>query len=235
MTKFLFTSFFVFASLAAAQGTDALVTGNVLDASGAVVADARITALRIDTGVSKTAMSNSTGAYTFVSLLPGDYRITAEKAGFKKFVLEKLTLRVGDKVEENLQLEVGAATEAVEVTANAEGVQYLTPTLGSLINQQQIMDLPVSDRNAMQSVLSRGGLVSTGNGVNVNGARTDMLNVTLDGTNVMDQAVNESIENQNINLSVDRIAEIKVVTSPADAEYAGGSGQVQLISRSGTN
>ena len=233
--KKLVAAVFVFASLAAAQGTDALLTGNVLDSTGALVGDAKITALGIDTGVTKIVTSNSAGAYTFVSLLPGDYRITAEKPGFKKFVLDKLTLRVGDKVEENLRLEVGTLSESVEVTAATEGIEYLTPTLGGLINQEKINDLPVADRNVMNFVLTQGGLVSTTNGVNMNGARTDMLNVTLDGMNVMDQAVNESIENMNISLSIDRIQEIKVVTSPADAEYSGGSGQIQLISRSGTN
>lgn len=226
---------FLFALLASAQGTDALLTGNVLDASGAVVPDATINAVGIDTGVSKTVKSNSAGAYTFVSLEPGDYSITAQKAGFKKFILGKLTLRVGDKVEENIKLEIGAATESVQVTADAEGVQYLTPTIGGLITEQRLDDLPVADRNAMNFVLTQNGLISTSNGVNLNGARTDMLNVTLDGMNVMDQAVNESIENQNINLSIDRVSEIRVVTSPADAEYSGGSGQIQLVSRSGTN
>ena len=234
MKKLICLSFF-FASLAAAQGTDALLTGNVVDSTGSVVGDAKVTALRIDNGITVAVQSNSTGAYTFVSLLPGDYRVTVEKVGFKKYVLDKLTLRVGDKVEENLRLEVGAVTETLQVTADAEGVQYLTPTIGSLLNQQQIMDLPVSDRNAMNFVLTQPGLINTGNGVNMNGARSDMLNVTLDGMNIMDQAINESIENQNIVLSIDRIQEIKIVTSPADAEYAGGSGQIQLISRSGTN
>src|ERR1035441_2392706 len=153
--KGLVSAIFLFASLAAAQGTDALLTGNVLDSTGALVADAKITAVGIDTGVTKTVMSNSAGAYTFVSLLPGDYTITAEKVGFKKFVLAKLTLRVGDKVEENLRLDVGAATESVQVTAVAEGTEYLTPTIGGLINQQRLDDLPVSDRSAIQSVLDR--------------------------------------------------------------------------------
>jgi hypothetical protein len=233
--KKLVSAVFLFASLAAAQGTDALLTGNVLDSTGALVAEAKITALGINTGVTKTVLSNSAGAYTFVSLEPGDYTVTVEKVGFKKFVLAKLTLRVGDKVEENLRLEVGAATESVQVTADAEGTEYLTPTIGGLINQQRLDDLPVSDRSAIQIVLTQGGLISTSNGVNMNGARTDMLNVTLDGMNIMDQAVNESIENQNISLSIDRVQEIRVVTSPADSEYAGGSGQIQLISRSGTN
>ena len=233
--KKLLSAVFLFSCLAFAQGTDALLTGNVIDSTGAAVADAKITAKGIDTGVIKTVLSNTTGAYTFVSLLPGDYQITVEKAGFKKFVLNRLTLRVGDKVEENLKIEVGAVSETVEVTADAEGVQYLNPTIGGLINTQRLDSLPVADRNAMNFVLTQNGLVSTGNGINMNGARTDMLNVTLDGMNVMDQSVNESLENQNINLSIDRVSEIKVVTSPADAEYSGGSGQVQLISRSGTN
>ncbi len=233
--KKLVSALFFFASLAAAQGTDALLTGNVLDSTGALVADAKVTALGIDTGVSKTVMSNSSGAYTFVSLLPGDYRITVERAGFKKYVMDRLTLRVGDKVEQNLQIEVGAVTDTIQVAADAEGVEYMTPTIGGTINQARLDDLPVADRNAMNFVLTQNGLVSTGNGVNMNGARTDMLNVTLDGMNVMDQAINESIENQNISLSIDRVSEVKVVTSPADAEYSGGSGQIQLISRSGTN
>jgi hypothetical protein len=233
--KKLLLALFLFASLAGAQGTDALLTGNVVDGTGALVADAKIIALGIDTGVTKTVMSNSAGAYTFVSLLPGNYKITAEKAGFRKLVLENLVLGVGDKVEENLRLEVGSVSEAVQVSANPDGVQYLTPTLGGMINEQRLDSLPVSDRNAIQFALTEGGLISTGNGVNVNGGRTDLLNVTLDGMNIMDQAVNESIENQNIITSIDRIQEIRVVTSPADAEYSGGSGQIQLISRSGTN
>lgn len=233
--KKLLAAVFLFSCFAFAQGTDALLTGNVIDTTGAVVADAKVTAKGIDTGVVKTVLSNSAGAYTFVSILPGDYQITVEKSGFKKFVLNRLTLRVGDKVEQNLKIEVGAVNETVQVTADAEGVQYATPTLGGLITTERIENLPVSDRNAMQFVLTQNGLVSTGSGVNVNGARTDMLNVTLDGMNVMDKSVNESIENQNINLSIDRVSEVRVVTSPADAEYSGGSGQVQLVSRSGTN
>src|ERR1700722_10741790 len=117
---------FLFALLASAQGTDAVVTGTVLDPTGAAMPDTSVTALNTDTGVSKTVMSNSSGVYEFPTLPPGPYTLSADKAGFKKFVLGGLTLRTGDHVEQNLKLEVGATTESVQVSATPEGVQYLT-------------------------------------------------------------------------------------------------------------
>lgn len=87
----------------------------------------------------------------------------------------------------------------------------------------------------MELVGTQAGLVTTSSGVNTNGARTDMMNITLDGTNIQDNAVLESATGQMISTTVDRVEEVRVVTSPADAEFGRGSGQVQLISRSGTN
>jgi hypothetical protein len=223
------------ASLAGAQGTDAVVTGNVLDSTGAVIPAAAITAKNINTGVQTMVTSNASGVYLFAALPPGDYNITAEKEGFKQFVLTRTTLRTGDHLEQNLILEVGATKESVEVTANADSVNYLTSSQGGLLNSERIQDLPVSGRNAMELVATQAGLVSTSSGVNMNGARTDMMNITLDGTNIQDNAVLESVTGQMISTTVDRVEEVRVVTSPADAEFGRGSGQVQLISRSGTN
>ena len=225
----------LFASLAAAQGTDAVVTGNVLDSTGAVMPDAAITAKNINTGVVTMVTSNASGVYRFAALPPGDYRISAEKEGFKQYVLNQTTLRTGDRLEANLILEVGATKESVEVTANADSVNYLTSSQGGLLNSQRIQDLPVTNRNAMELVATQAGLVATSSGVNMNGARTDMMNITLDGTNIQDNAVLESVTGQMISTTVDRVEEVRVVTSPADAEFGRGSGQVQLISRSGTN
>ena len=87
----------------------------------------------------------------------------------------------------------------------------------------------------MELVATQAGLVSTSSGVNMNGARTDMMAITLDGTNIQDNAVLTSVTGQMISTTVDRVEEVRVVTSPADAEFGRGSGQVQLISRSGTN
>jgi hypothetical protein len=222
---------FLFAFLASAQGTDAVVTGTVLDPTGAAMPAAAVTALNTDTGVSKTVQSDSAGVYEFPTLPPGTYVLSAEKAGFKKYLVAGLVLRTGDHVQQNLKLEVGGATESVQVSATAEGVQYMTSSQGGLLNASRIEDLPVNSRNAMDFVATQAGVIGT----NFNGARNDMLNITLDGSNIQDNFITEAIGTTQIATSVDRVEEVKVVTSPADAEYGRGSGQVQLVSRSGTN
>jgi hypothetical protein len=218
-----------------AQGADAVVSGNVLDATGAAMPSAAITALNLNTGVKTMVTSNASGVYLFAALPPGDYRIDATKEGFKTLVLNQITLRTGDHLEQNLILEIGATKESVEVTANSDSVNYLTSSQGGLLNSQRIQELPVSGRNAMELVATQPGMVSTTNGVNMNGARTDMMAITLDGANIQDNAVLTSITGQMISTTVDRVEEVRVVTSPADAEFGRGSGQVQLISPSGTN
>jgi hypothetical protein len=220
---------------ARAQGTDAVVSGNVLDPTGAIVPAATITALNLNTGVKTVVTSNASGVYLYAALPPGDYRFTAEKEGFKRLDLNETTLRIGDHLQQNLTLQVGATKESVEVTANTDSVSYLAASQGGLLNSQRIQDLPVSGRNVMELVATQAGIVATSSGVNMNGSRTDMMNITLDGTNIQDNAVLESITGQMIATTVDRVEEVKVVTSPADAEYGRGSGQVQLVSRSGTN
>ena len=222
---------FLFASLAAAQGTDAVLTGSVLDSTGAVVPQASVIALNINTGVATREASNASGVYLFPVLPPGDYTITAEKAGFKKYELERLTLRTGDHVQQNLALQLGGSTETVEVVANSDSVSTLTSSAGGELSKTRISDLPVASRNAMDLVLTQAGVV----GANFNGARNDMLNISLDHANIVDNFITESLGTTQIFTSVDRIEEVHVVSSPADAEYGRGSGQVQLISKSGTN
>ena len=208
-----------------------MLTGTVLDSTGAHVPEAKVTVLNLHTGVSTSALSNASGVYLFPVVPPGDYSVIAEKAGFKRFELEKLTLRTGDHVEQNLALEVGGVTETVQVEANSEAINYLTSSQGGLLSTTRLQDMPVAGRNVMDLVLTQPGVVGT----NFNGARNDMLNISMDHTNIQDNFITESLSTTQIFTSVDRIEEVRVVTSPADAEYGRGSGQVQLISRSGTN
>jgi hypothetical protein len=218
-------------SFAFAQGTDAALTGNVLDPSGAHVPEANVTALNTSTGVASKVLSNSAGVYLFPVLPPGPYRVTVEKLGFKRFELDQLVLHSGDHVEQNLVLAVGASAETVQVAADTDSVNYLTSTQGGTINNTRIMDLPSAGRNTMNFVTTQAGVVGT----NFNGARNDMINITLDNANIQDNFITESINTTQLYVPVDRIAEVKVVTSPVDAEFGRGSGQVQLISKSGTN
>src|SRR5262249_24427855 len=151
-----------------------------------------------------------------------------EKEGFKPLDLNETTLRVGDHLQQNLTLQLGAATERVQVTADSDSVNYLTSSQGGLLNSTRIQELPVSSRDAMELVGTQPGIVLTSSGANINGARTDFLNVTLDGVNIMDNAVLTPVTGQLISTTVDRIEEVLVITSPVDAEYGRGSGQVQL-------
>jgi hypothetical protein len=222
---------FLFAYLLFGQGADSVLTGSVVDSTGALVPGATVIALNLKTGVGTSELSNSSGVYLFPVLPPGDYRVSAQKTGFKKYLLDKLTLRTGDHVEQNLVLEVGTVSETVQVEANSEAVTYLTSTQGGLLNTRRIEDLPVAGRNVMDFVLTQPGV----NGTNFNGSRNDLLNITLDTANIQDNFITESLGTTQIFASVDRIEEVRVVTSPADAEFGHGSGQVILTSKSGTN
>ena len=218
-----------------AQQSAAVVTGTVLDGAGGHIPDVSITALNLNTGISTVQRSNEAGVYTFLTLAPGAYRFTAEKPGFRKRVIEGALLRVGDHFDQNLLLEVGAVSESVEISEAGDAITYLTPTTSTLLTASRIASLPTFGRNVMDFVTLAPGLVSGPMGVNVNGSRADAVNVTLDGINILDNFINESIRELQISLSTDRIEELRVVTSPVDAEFGRGAAQVLAASRAGTN
>ena len=203
--------------------------------TGGHIPEVVITALNVNTGISAIQRSNESGVYTFLTLAPGEYRFTAEKPGFRKRVIEGALLRVGDHFDQNILLEVGAVSESVEISGAGDAITYLTPTTSTLLTAPRIAALPTFGRNVMDFVTLAPGLISTMNGVNVNGSRTDAVNVTLDGINILDNFINESIQELQISLSTDRIEELRVVTSPVDAEFGRGAAQVLAASRAGTN
>ncbi|HBY64429.1 MAG TPA: hypothetical protein DEH78_31805, partial [Solibacterales bacterium] len=214
-----------------AQSTSGSLTGLVVDASRAAVPEATVKITNTGTGVITRTASNEAGAYAFPNLPAGEYRLTAEKQGFRVLALNAVHIEVGARVALDLQLEVGATAEVVEVSAQADSpLSYVTPTLGGVITERKVLDLPVSSRNVLNLTTTMPGT----NGANFNGARRGNLNVQMDGINVMDARINLGV-NSTIFASVDRVAEFRVVTQPVDAELGRGSGQVQMITRSGTN
>ena len=214
-----------------AQSTNATLSGTVTDPTDAVVEGAVITVRNIKTGVTLTTTSNDSGVYQFASLQPGIYELMVEKSGFRKLVYSEANLDVGARVKLNLQLEAGAVTEAVNVSAGAEGALGRESTsVGGVITGGMIRDLPLPGRNSLDLVLTQAGVLSD----NISGARIGTLNITRDGIDVMDRRINSGVFSTVFN-SVDLIEEVRVVTSPADAEFGRGSAQIQLITRSGTN
>jgi hypothetical protein len=220
-----------------AQTTEGTVSGAVTDPSGALVATAAITALNISTGVTTATVSNTSGVYVFASLPPGRYQLTAAHAGFRRAVIRDIDLAVGSQITVNVAFELGQTSETVEVKAAATEVNVTSASVGSVMESKRILGLPIVGRSAYDLLGTQPGVVINGtNGVNINGSQTGAINYTTDGINTQDNLLNGAFNTMVSNtVSVDRVEEFRVVTSPADAEYGRGSGQVQMITRGGTN
>src|SRR5262245_28070272 len=212
-----------------AQATNATISGTVLDPTNAVVAGARIIALNVRTGITNETTTNSAGVYVFPSIQPGLYRLTTEATNFQPYVLSDVNLELGARISINFSLVLAGSTAAVDVTASTDPLLSTSASVGGVIDDKRIQDLPLPDRDALGLVLTQPGLV----GDNFGGSRIGALNVTRDGINVMDQRINLGVNSVVYN-SVDAVEEVRVITSPADAELGRGVGQVQVLGRSGT-
>ncbi|HYR92336.1 MAG TPA: TonB-dependent receptor [Terriglobia bacterium] len=213
------------------QSSNATISGSVVDPAGAAVPDATITAENTKTGVVSTMTTSGAGVYQFPSLVPGTYRVSVEKEGFRKETHQDLVLEISAKLNLNFQLEVAGVSSRIEVKFTLDSTLGTTSTsVGGVINDQRIQNLPLPDRDALGLVLTQGGLY----GDNFAGSRIGALNVTRDGINIMDQTINLGV-NSVFFTSVDSVSEVRVITSPADAELGRGSGQVEILTRSGTN
>jgi len=227
----------LFAVSALSQGTDASLSGTVTDPTGAVVVSAQISAENIATGVVSKTVSNNAGVYSFPALQPGAYRISAELTGFHRMVYNDISLEISARVSLDINLKIGQTNESVEVTGDAAAaVGYLTSSVGTVINDRKVLELPLAGRNAFDLISTQAGVTGANGGQNFNGARVGSLNITLDGTIATDNLLNSLFLAQvTSGISVDRVEEFRIVTSPADAELGRGSGQIQAITRSGSN
>jgi hypothetical protein len=214
-----------------AQSTDASLGGTVLDGTGATVPAASVVVTNSKTGVASRGLTNDSGSFLFPALQPGLYRVEVEKTGFRKAALTGVRLDVGARVTVEPKLEVGTVADTVEVNAEADAVLgTVSSSIGGLVDQRKVTDLPLTSRNALEFTTLQAGT----SGGNFAGSRIGNLNVQMDGVNVMDARINLGV-NSTIFASTDRVQEFRVVTQPVDAELGRGSGQVQLITRSGTN
>ena len=125
-----------------AQGTNATLTGTVTDSTGAEVAGAHITIRSVGTGFVQKLDSNGSGSYTATALPPGQYELTVERDGFRKYLQQGITLTVSEAATANVALEVGSADNTVTVTANAELINTTTAELSLVVNAAAITQLP---------------------------------------------------------------------------------------------
>ena len=219
-----------------AQTNYATLGGTIADASAALIPGVNITATNADTGIVTTAVSNETGAYQFAALQPGRYRVTAELPGFRTRTYDDVALGLSEQIRLNFTLQVGGQAEAVEVTAAADTLIATTSaSVGAVLTDQRVKDLPIAGRNVLDLLSTTPG---TGYGTVAGGfagGRVTAVNVTRDGINVQDGRYQEAGAYSATFVSPDLVEEVRVIIAPADAETGRGSGQVQLLTRSGTN
>ena len=150
------------ASIAAAQSQDARgnIVGRLVDPSGAAIPGAEVRARNAATGVTVLSKTNDSGNYVLAYLMPGLYEITAEAAGFRKFVRGNVQVRVNENVELNIELSVGQISESIEVTAETPLLQTAEASLGQVVDERRIAELPLFAGNAMDLVHLAPGTVN---------------------------------------------------------------------------
>jgi hypothetical protein len=222
---------------AVAQTTNATLSGTVSDASGALIPGVTITVTNTGTGIINTTLTNEAGAYNFASLQTGSYTISVELAGFQTQTLTSFALGLSQQVRQNFILQVAAVGTNVEVSVAADtALSTTSSSLGTVLPEFQLRELPTGDRNVMELLRGVGGTGPTEGVIDgfFGGNRTSSVNVTRDGFTVgagrYDQGTFATAYT-----SSDLVEEVKITTGTVDAEAGRGSGQVQMVTRSGTN
>ena len=215
------------------------ITGRVTDPSGGVVPNATITATRVDTGVAQSTISTGAGTYTLPRLPVGTYNVTAEAGGFKTGVASGVTLDVSQQRQVDFTLVVGEVKSTVEVSAAPPLLDTTNGTLGGVVSEEQVQNLPLNGRDIGGLVMLQPGMVqasSTGwesDGWVGNGNRAESAVGSLDGADTTDTEFG-SVQFTNFNL--DAIAEFKVLQNNYSAQYGQGAGTItQIVTKSGTN
>ena len=172
-----------------AQSSNATVGGFVQDTSQAYIPGATVTATNTQTGVVSSTVTNESGTYTILSLLPGTYKLTAELPGFKTQVINDVQLGQSANARHNFTLQVGAVGDSVEVTAEATAlITESSSTIGQVLAEKQVRDLPLVTNNVLDLMQTMAGVrgATLGEGTTFAGISTGMVNTTRDGLSVQD-------------------------------------------------
>ena len=228
-----------------AQGLGSIV-GTVTDPSGAVLAGAKITAIEIGTGISRSTTADAQGYFVLPAIKPTRYTVSVESSGFRT-ERQEVEVLADQALTVNVHLQLGAPTEVVEVTGTDLQVDTTTSTVKQVIEEKRIVELPLNGRNAATLALLVPGVVNSPNGgadqgatktfpgavtYSSNGARQDTISYNLDGGNYVDEYTNV---NQPFPFP-DALQEFSVQTANYSAEYGQNAGAVvNVITKSGTN
>ena len=235
-----------------AQVVGATLSGTVTDPSSSIIPNAQVSIVNAGTGVPRNVTTNGDGYYTAPNLLPGSYGVTVAAAGFKTLVRSGVTLTVGAEQVLNLSMEVGQASQKVEVTGEAPTVELSSAALGDVVNSITVEELPLNGRDWSQLATlepgvhrpdtqqaAYGGFIGPrgwGFQLIIAGTRPQENNYRIDGVTANDAAGGSPGSVLGFTLGVDAVAEFSVVTANQSAEYGRTSGGViNAITRSGSN
>ncbi len=225
--------------------------GTVTDAQGAAIPDAIVTLTNADTAATRKTIAGADGAYAFLQVAPGPYRVEAQRPGFRT-LQQQVTLQVNLPATLNLLLEVGQVAETINVTESAASINTQNATVGNAFNQIQVRQLPLLTRNVVELLSIQPGVTPTGE---VLGAKRDQNNVTLDGVDANDQqragvaTASSTANGSNANgtpgdsgfnaalpVPLDSVQEFRVTVSGQGADQGrSAGGQVSLVTKSGSN
>lgn len=223
----------------------------MVDPAGATVGAAKVTAINIQTGLTREMVTTADGGFVFPLLPVGVYRVAVEAAGFTRYQQTGVEIAADRSATLSVRLSIGSMAESVEVTAGAEMVEARSGALSQVVSEKKIIELPLNGRNAAALVLLSPGVVdlragnSNGTGDTVqtvtypgsvsiaaNGGRADTANYNLDGGSNQDTYTNVNNPFPN----PDAVEEFSVQTNSFSAEYGRGSGAiVNVVTKSGTN
>ena len=229
-----------------AQLPTATVLGTVNDDSGAVVPGANVTIRNTETGQSRSATSSADGSYRFNALPVGNYEARVTQQGFETSVVTGITLTVSQEATINFALKVGQIEQQVTVSGGALAVNTESASIGGLVDEQKLADLPLNGRNFADLALNETGVVeaknvgkSAGNSgtmISTNGASHRSNNFLLDGAPMTNLYGSSSASIGGSTLGVEGIREFRILTNYFSAEYGMAMGsQVLMVSKSGTN
>ena len=230
-----------FIAAAYAQTTAGVVRGAITDPAGAMVPGAKVTLTSQDTGARQSATSDERGEFTIASVSPGEYRLEAESSGFKKLA-RTLMIEVGDQIRVDFRLEVGGEGGIIWQPALPPMVHADSPAMGGVIDNREILGLPLDGRNFYQLSLLLPGVLPPAEGsagsvrgafsISVNGAREDANGFLLDGAYNGDPKLN----GVGVTPPLDAIREFEAATSTYDASFGrNAGGQISVVMDNGTN
>ncbi len=223
-----------------AQSVYGSVQGTVTDNSGAAIPGTEVIAREVKTGIVQKVVTNSSGLYVISDMRPGTYDITARQNGFTELKHTGVTVRVGDVIPLDMSLSVGSVTSAVEVTAGVPLIRSEDTVVGSVIDEEEIKQLPLNNRlvfslalltpGVQQSAVSNG--TSSDSEPRLSGGRSRTNEFTLDGTSITDPRRGSTVLSPNL----DAIQEFAVITNGIPAQYGRlAGGVITATLKSGTN